>query len=165
MDNRSSFPQGVEELEWSPRPAALGVAAAGGITLSAVAVVLRAEPAGLFLTGLAALLLIGIAVAGSLARPRLAIRKPDDSDNPLLVFRSFLGKQHTLRESEIERVHIVRYPRWGRRVPMLEIELAPPSDRLIILSRWDLGTEPLDVAHTLARHGVRSVDISPGAEG
>ncbi|WP_229675871.1 PH domain-containing protein [Hoyosella rhizosphaerae] len=46
-------------------------------------------------------------------------------------------------------VRVLRYPRLGRRVPMLEIELNEPEDRLIILSRWDLGTEPDQVADIL----------------
>lgn len=159
MENSPSSPQGVEEHRWSPQPAALAIAAAGGSVLAVIAVLMRSEPAGVFLTGLAALLLLGVAVAGFIARPRLSLLPADQGNHATLSFRSFLGRTYTFADAEIERVHVVRYPRWGRRVPMLEIEVAAPADRLIILSRWDLGAEPHDVIHTLARHGVNNVDI------
>ncbi|MCW4354772.1 PH domain-containing protein [Hoyosella sp. YIM 151337] len=153
----------MEQTEWAPQRAALIAAAAGGCVMAVLAVILRSEPAGIFLTGLAAALLLGVATAGFLARPRLAVRSGHRSDTasakPIVQFHSFLGKRYALSDDEIERVRLVHYPRWGRRVPMLEIELRAPADRLIILSRWDLGTEPHTVIHALAQHGVSAVEL------
>ncbi|GGC64252.1 PH domain-containing protein [Hoyosella rhizosphaerae] len=149
MHNDPSYTQGGDSWEWSPQPAALWVAAIGGVILSYVTYIVRSEPAGSLLAGTAAFLLLFVAFCGYRATPRLAVLRPHPHHGPRIRFRSFLGRECVLEPRHVVEVRVLRYPRLGRRVPMLEIELNEPEDRLIILSRWDLGTEPDQVADIL----------------
>ncbi len=56
----------------------------------------------------------------------------------------------------VMRVRIVAYPRLGRRVPMLEIDVRDPrgDEQLLIFGRWDLGTDPRTVYDALAVRGL-----------
>ncbi len=68
-----------------------------------------------------------------------------------------LRARHEFTREQIDRVRLVRYPRLGRRVPMLEIDIVDrPTDteKLLIFGRWDLGTSPEDVLDVLAVHGL-----------
>lgn len=112
------------------------------------------EPAGRFLLALA---VIGLFVMGGLAlrqRPRLAVIE-DAGTKSIAVQR--LRARHEFTREQIDRVRLVRYPRLGRRVPMLEIDIVDrPTDteKLLIFGRWDLGTSPEDVLDVLAVHGL-----------
>lgn len=62
----------------------------------------------------------------------------------------------TYSRDEVSRITLVPYPRLGRRVPMLELNLRRAGeieDRLVIFGRWDLGTSPQNVYATLEQHG------------
>ncbi|MFI2591812.1 PH domain-containing protein, partial [Rhodococcus erythropolis] len=112
------------------------------------------EPAGRFLLALA---VIGLFVMGGLAlrqRPRLAVIE-DAGTKSIAVQR--LRARHEFTREQIDRVRLVRYPRLGRRVPMLEMDIVDrPTDteKLLIFGRWDLGTSPEDVLDVLAVHGL-----------
>jgi hypothetical protein len=107
------------------------------------------DGAGQFLTIVAALLLLAVAAHAALVRPRLAILA--SGAVPSLALRT-LRARHEYRADQLAAVSVVRYPRFGRRVPMLEIEPQDES-RIFILSRWDLGANPLEVADALASAG------------
>lgn len=112
------------------------------------------EPAGRFLLALA---VIGLFVMGGLAlrqRPRLAVI---DNAGTKSIAVQRLRARHTFTREQIDRVRLVRYPRLGRRVPMLEIDIVDrPTDteKLLIFGRWDLGTTPEDVLDVLTVHGL-----------
>lgn len=95
-------------------------------------------------TGVAALGLILFASATWRARPRLAIT-PDG-----LAIRGWFRTQ-LLRHSNIKIIRIDEFRRYGRLVPLLEIETV--SGGLLILSRWDLGTDPVEVLDALTAAG------------
>lgn len=96
------------------------------------------------LTGVAALGLILFASATWRARPRLAIT-PDG-----LAIRGWFRTQ-LLRHSNIKIIRIDEFRRYGRLVRLLEIETV--SGGLLILSRWDLGTDPVEVLDALTAAG------------
>lgn len=122
----------------------------GGLALVIAAFLTDADPAGRFLVSLAALGLWIIAGSAAFQRPRLWI------NGDALSMKRLTGVQ-TYRREEITRVKLVRYPRLGRRVPMLELDLqraGEDDDRLVIFGRWDLGTDPSDVFDALERQGL-----------
>ena len=134
VDNSEDFPQPVDKLTWAtPMPAVIALVGAG-IALLVAAAVTNTDTAGRFMVGLGALGLWTIAALAGYQRPRLWI------DN-----------------EEISRLEVVKYPRLGRRVPMLEVDVrraGEDEDRLMIFGRWDLGTNPQDVHDVLNRHGL-----------
>ncbi|MGE0214888.1 PH domain-containing protein [Mycolicibacterium sp.] len=96
--------------------------------------------------------LVGIAAAGLLvfallswrARPRLAISED------ALVYRGWF-RDRRLTAAEITLIRITEFRRIGRKVRLLEIDTS--DDRLLVLSRWDLGADPLSVLDTLTAAG------------
>lgn len=120
--------------------------------MATVAIALPADPAGRFLIGLAALGLLVVTALGLRQRPRLAVQ---DGNRGVTVQR--LRGRLDVDRSELSRVRIVRYPRFGRRVPMLEIDVRPPGtddDTLLIFGRWDLGADPTTVFESLNARGL-----------
>ena len=78
------------------------------------------------------------------ARPKLAIS--DDG----LVIRGW-WRTHVLRRGDIKIIRITEFRRIARKVRLLEIDTA--DDRLLVFTRWDLGTDPLDVLDALTAAG------------
>ena len=151
VDNFSNNPQGVYEERWATPVAAIAALVVGGIALGIGAALSSTDAAGTFLVGLAAVGMWVIAALAAVQRPRLAITR----DGSLAMKR--LSGMQTYSRADIVRVKIVRYPRLGRRVPMLELDIRPPGqddDRLIIFGRWDLGTDPRDVFDALDTNGL-----------
>jgi hypothetical protein len=107
-------------------------------------VTLVTDPPGRLLTGVAALGLVVFAGLSWRARPKLAIT-PDG-----LALRGWF-RTHLLRPPDIKIIRITEFRRFGRKIRLLEIEMA--SGGLVILSRWDLGTEPLGVLDALTAAG------------
>ncbi|WP_371830395.1 PH domain-containing protein [Antrihabitans cavernicola] len=138
-------------LAWSTPIVALVVAAGGGLALGIAALAAPIEGPGRLLVGLAALGLLVIAGLGFRQRPRILV---SSTTPPGLVVNRLRGPVE-YRRDQITRVRIVTYPRLGRRVPMLEIDVAAGDDeRLLIFGRWDLGTHPQDVFDALAVQGL-----------
>jgi hypothetical protein len=96
------------------------------------------------MTGIAAVGLILFAGATWRARPKLAIT-PDG-----LVIRGWLRTQ-LLQRSDIKIIRITEFRRLARKMRLLEVETA--DEGLVVFSRWDLGTEPLDVLDALTDAG------------
>lgn len=134
----------MQQTEWSPPTAGIAACGVGGMMLAIAAVTLVTDPPGRFIAGIAALGLLVFAGASWRARPKLAIT--DDA----LVLRGWLRTQ-LLRRDAIDIIRITEFRRHGRRVRLLEIETV--SGGLIVLSRWDLGTDPLDVLDALTDAG------------
>lgn len=137
-------------LRWeTPQPAiaALGV---GGVVLAVAGLAIPTEPAGRLLVMLAALGLFVIAGLAVRQRPRLAVL-----DGATGIESQRLSGRRVYLRDQIERIRIVKYPRLGRRVPMLEIDVRDGDvERLLIFGRWDLGTSPLTVFDALSVHGL-----------
>ncbi len=150
MDNFPSDPQAVDNSSWATPVSAVIALAIGGFALVTASLLTHTDPAGRFLISLAALGLWIIAGLAAYQRPRLSV------EGGSLSMKRLTGVQ-TYRRGEITRIKLIRYPRLGRRTPMLEIDVQRAGDdveRLIVLGRWDLGTDPHDVYDALVRHGL-----------
>jgi hypothetical protein len=97
-------------------------------------------------------LLLGIAGVGLIlfaggtwrARPKLAIT--DDG----LQIGGWVRPTH-LQRIDIKIIRITEFRRIGRKMRLLEIDAH--DGRLFVFSRWDLGTDPLDVLDVLTARG------------
>jgi hypothetical protein len=134
----------VQQTEWAPRTTGIAGCAAFGLLMAIACVTLVTDVPGRVLTGVAAVGLLVFASASWRARPKLAI-SPDG-----LVVRGWWRTQ-LLRRADIKLIRIIEFRRIGRKVRMLEVETA--DDRLLIFTRWDLGTEPLNVLDALTAAG------------
>jgi hypothetical protein len=134
----------MQQTEWSP--SALGIAACGvlGLILATGAVTLITDVPGRILVGIAAVGLVVFASLSWRARPKLAIR--DDG----LVIRGW-SRTKLLRRSDIKIIRITEFRRLARKMRLLEIDTS--DDRLFVLTRWDLGTDPLNVLDALTAAG------------
>jgi hypothetical protein len=134
----------MQQTEWSPP--ALGIAACGvlGLILATGAVTLITDVPGRILVGIAAVGLVVFASLSWRARPKLAIR--DDG----LVIRGW-SRTKLLRRSDITLIRITEFRRLARKMRLLEIDTT--DDRLFVLTRWDLGTDPLNVLDALTAAG------------
>jgi hypothetical protein len=134
----------MQQTEWEPRPAGIAGCGAVGVVMAIASVTLVTDPPGRILTGIAALGLILFAGVSWRARPKLAII-PDG-----LAIRGWFRTQ-VLRRSDIKIIRISEFRRYARKVRLLEIETV--NGGLVIFSRWDLGTEPLEVLDALTAAG------------
>jgi hypothetical protein len=134
----------VQQTQWAPRAGGIAGCAVAGAVLAVVAVVADLDPPGRMLTGVAALGLLVFAAVSWRARPKLAITADG------LLVRGW-WRADLLSRTNIKAIRITEFRRIGRRVRLLEIEST--GDRLLVLSRWDLGAEPLDVLDTLTAAG------------
>jgi hypothetical protein len=121
--------------------AAVGLA---GLLMALACVLIAADPPGRILSAVAALGLLLFAAGSWRARPRLAITGDG------LVYRGWL-RTVTLRREDIELIRITEFRRLGPKVRLLEIDTI--ESQLIVLSRWDLGGEPLQVLDALTDAG------------
>jgi hypothetical protein len=78
------------------------------------------------------------------ARPKLAI-----TDAGLEV-RGWFRTQRLTR-ADIASVRITEFRRIARKVRLLELDTA--DDQLLVFTRWDLGTDPIDVLDALTEAG------------
>lgn len=108
------------------------------------AVTLITDPPGRILAIIAAAGLLLFATVSWRARPKLAI-----SDGGLLI-RGPL-RTHGVAKNSIELIRITEFRRIARTVRLLEIDTT--DDRLFVFTRWDLGTDPLDVLDALTAAG------------
>ena len=107
------------------------------------------DPPGRVLVGVAAVGLLVFVMMSWRARPKLAIA------DGVLVFRGWWRTRH-LVHADIKLIRITEFRRIGRKVRLLEIDLTDGS--LLVLSRWDLGADPLQVLDALTDAG-----FAPGA--
>ena len=135
MDNRGA---------WGPSPAAVVAVAAAGVVMALCCALVAADPPGRILSGVAAVGLLLFAAGSWRARPRLAITAEG------LVYRGWL-RTTTLGPADVDLIRITEFRRWGRPVRLLEIDTA--DDVLLVLSRWDLGGDPIDVLDALTAAG------------
>jgi hypothetical protein len=126
---------------WST-PAPLVAAAWVLALLLAVATILADDNAGRLLVGLATLLVSYLAAFATIARPRLS------ADANGLAVRGFANTTH-LAWHEV-KVKLQTTRRLGREQRTLELDA---DDRLVVLTKLDLGADPEEVAGVL--HALR----------
>ncbi|WP_198966571.1 PH domain-containing protein [Mycobacterium shottsii] len=134
----------MQQTQWSPRTAGIAGCALAGVLMATAAVTVATDPPGRILAGVAALGLILFAGGSWRARPKLAITREG------LAIRGWLRTQ-LLRPASIKIIRINEFRRHARTVRLLEIEA--DNDAMFVLSRWDLGTDPLDVLDALTAAG------------
>ena len=113
--------------------------------MATAAVTLVTDAPGRILAIIAAAGLLVFATLSWRARPKLAI-----SDGGLLI-RGPL-RAHRLDRADIKIIRITEFRRIARKVRLLEIDAT--DGRLFVLTRWDLGTDPLDVLDALTAAGL-----------
>ncbi|BBZ36585.1 PH domain-containing protein [Mycolicibacterium confluentis] len=133
-----------QQTSWGPKPAGVAALGFGGLVMAVACVTLVTDVPGRILIGVASAGLLLFATSSWLARPKLAIG--DDG----IVVRGVRGPV-TLRREDIRLIRITEFRRVGRRVRMLEIDTH--DDRLRVFTRWDLGTDPLEVLDALTAAG------------
>jgi Bacterial PH domain len=134
----------VQQTEWQPKIVAIVGCFVVGIVLAVVAVMQVTDPPGRVLAGVAGVGLLVFAGFSLRARPRLAITPVG------LVLRGW-WRTTILGHADIKLIRITEFRRIGRKVRLLEIDTA--DDQLLVLSRWDLGTDPLHVLDALTDAG------------
>ena len=134
----------MQQTQWGPP--SVGIAACGvlGIVMAIACVTLITDAPGRLLIGIAAAGLILFASATWRARPKLAITTDG------LVVRGWWRTQ-LLRRADIKIIRITEFRRIGRKTRLLEVDAL--DGRLLVFSRWDLGTDPLEVLDALTARG------------
>ena len=134
----------MQQTQWEP-PAA-GIAGCGvvGVAMAIACVTLVTDAPGQVLAGIAAVGLILFAGFSWRARPKLAIT-PDG-----LALRGWF-RTRLLQRPDIKIIRITEFRRLARKMRLLEIETT--DGVLVVLSRWDVGTDPLNVLDALTEAG------------
>ncbi|QIV85328.1 PH domain-containing protein [Mycolicibacterium frederiksbergense] len=134
----------MQQTSWAPKTAGIVWIGVIGLVMATVAVTVVTDLPGRVLGGVAALGLILFATASWRARPKLAITDAG------LEIRGWLSTR-VLTKADITLIRITEFRRLARKVRLLEIDTA--DDRLHVFTRWDLGTDPLQVLDTLTDAG------------
>jgi hypothetical protein len=134
----------MQQTKWEPHAAGIAGCGAAGVLMAIASVTLVTDPPGRVMAGIAALGLILFAGASWRARPKLAIT-PDG-----LAIRGWFRTQ-LLQRPDIKLIRITEFRRLARKMRLLEVETVDGG--LVVFSRWDLGTEPLDVFDALTDAG------------
>jgi len=134
----------MQQTQWEPHKAGIAGCGAAGILMAIAGVTLVTDPPGRVLAGVAAVGLILFAGMSWHARPKLAITPAG------LVLRGWFRTQ-VLQHPDIKIIRIIEFRRYGRKVRLLEVETADGD--LVLFSRWDLGTDPVDVLDALTAAG------------
>ena len=135
----------MQQTEWSPPAAGVAACGAVGLIMATAAVTLVTDAPGRILAIIAAAGLLVFATLSWRARPKLAI-----TDGSLMI-RGAL-RAHRLTKADIKIIRITEFRRIARKVRLLEIDTN--DDRLFVLTRWDLGADPLDVLDALTAAGL-----------
>jgi hypothetical protein len=134
----------MQQTHWSPKTAGIVSCAAIGLVMAVAAVTVVTDTPGRVLAGVAAVGLITFASMSWRARPKLAITDGG------LEYRGWFSTR-TLTHADIAGIRITEFRRLTRKVRLLEIDTA--DDSLLVFTRWDLGTDPLDVLDALTDAG------------
>ncbi|MGV0743532.1 PH domain-containing protein [Mycolicibacterium sp. XJ870] len=134
----------MQQTQWSPSTAGIAGCGIAGLMMAIAAVTLITDPPGRVLAGIAAVGLLTFATFSWRARPKLAIR------GDCLTVAGW-WRTRTLQRSDIRAVRITEFRRIARKVRLLEIDTV--DDRLVVFTRWDLGTDPLNVLDALTAAG------------
>jgi len=134
----------MQQTEWEPHAAGIAGCGIAGVLMAIASVTLVTDLPGRVMAGIAAVGLILFAGATWRARPKLAITQGG------LALRGWFRTQ-VLQHSDIKIIRITEFRRYARKVRLLEVETV--NGGLVLLSRWDLGTDPLEVLDALTAAG------------
>ncbi|MCV7044884.1 PH domain-containing protein [Mycobacterium frederiksbergense] len=134
----------MQQTSWAPKTTGIVWIGIIGLAMALVAVTVVTDLPGRVLGGVAALGLMLFATASWRARPKLAITDAG------LEIRGWLSTR-VLTKADITLIRITEFRRLARKVRLLEIDTA--DDRLHVFTRWDLGTDPLQVLDALTDAG------------
>jgi Bacterial PH domain len=134
----------LQQTSWQPSTAGLAALGIAGVVMAITSVTGITDAPGRFLAGVAAVGLLVFATMSWRARPKLAITEDG------LVVRGW-WRTRTLRREDVRRIRITEFRRIGRRARLLEVDTT--DDRLSVFTRWDLGTDPLNVLDALTTAG------------
>lgn len=134
----------MQQTQWEPHTAGIAGCGGAGVLMAIASVTVITDPPGRVLASVAAVGLLLFAGMSWRARPKLAIT-PEG-----LVLRGWFRTQ-ILQQSDIKIIRIIEFRRYGRKVRLLEVEKADGS--LVLFSRWDLGTDPVQVLDALTATG------------
>jgi hypothetical protein len=134
----------MQQTSWAPPTAGIAGCGVAGVVMAISCVTLITDVPGRLLSGIAAAGLILFASATWRARPKLAMTAGG------LLVRGWWRTQ-LLERSDVTTIRIAEFRRIGRTMRLLEINAT--DDRLLIFSRWDLGTDPLEVLDMLTASG------------
>ncbi|WP_068178745.1 PH domain-containing protein [Mycobacterium sp. UM_CSW] len=134
----------MQQTEWAPPATGIAGCGVAGVLMAIASVTVVTDAPGRILTGIAAAGLILFAGMTWRARPKLAITPAG------LALRGWFRTQ-LLRHSDIKIIRITEFRRHARTVRLLEVETV--NGGLLILNRWDLGTDPLKVLDALTDAG------------
>jgi len=134
----------VQQTQWAPPAAGIGVLGAVGVAMGAASGTVVADAPGRIMAGIVAAGLIGFAGLTWHARPKLAITPAG------LALRGWFHTQ-VLAPADIKIIRISEFRRYTRTVRLLELETV--AGGLVLFSRWDLGTDPLQVLDALTAAG------------
>lgn len=134
----------MQQTQWSPSSPGIAACGIAGIVMAIACVTVVTDPPGRLLAGISAVGLILFASATWRARPKLAITTDG------LQVRGWWRTQ-LLRRADIKIIRITEFHRIGRKMRLLEIDAV--DGRLLIFSRWDLGSDPLGVLDALTTAG------------
>ncbi|UVO11724.1 PH domain-containing protein [Mycobacterium sp. SVM_VP21] len=135
---------GHAQTEWSPPAGGIASCAVIGAVLAICAVTVATDTPGRVLAGIAGVGLVVFAGLSWRARPKLALTFEG------LAVRGW-WRTRVLAPDSLTRLRVTEYQRIGRKHRLLEIETL--DDELLILSRWDLGTDPREVFKVLSAAG------------
>ncbi|MFL0181538.1 PH domain-containing protein [Mycobacterium sp. SMC-15] len=133
-----------EQTEWSPPAGGIAGCALVGALLAISTVTIATDTPGRVLAGIAGVGLLLFAGLSWRARPKLALTFDG------LAVRGWWSTT-VLAPDSLTRLRVTEYQRIGRKHRLLEIETR--DDQMLILSRWDLGTDPRDVFEVLSAAG------------
>lgn len=135
----------MEQTQWSPPAAGIAACGAFGVVLAAVALTSVTDLPGRVLAGIAAIGLLVFAVMSWRARPKLAVTPAG------LVVRGW-WRTDTYTQADLKSVRITEFRRLTRKVRLLELDTV--DDRLLVFTRWDVGTDPINVLDALTDAGL-----------
>jgi hypothetical protein len=134
----------MQQTSWGPPAAGIAGCGFAGVIMAIASVTVVTDPPGRIMGGIAAVGLILFAGLSWRARPKLAIT-PDG-----LALRGWFRTQ-LFQHSDIKIIRITEFRRYARKVRLLELETV--GGALVIFSRWDLGTDPIEVLDALTAAG------------
>ncbi|MEB3020090.1 PH domain-containing protein [[Mycobacterium] crassicus] len=133
-----------QQTHWSPSAGGIAGCAVAGTLLAISAVTLTTDPASRLVAGIAGVGLLVFAGLSWHARPKLELTPAG------LAVRGWM-RTRLLTRGSLTRVRVTEFQRIGRTQRLLEIET--DDDELLILSRWDLGTDPRDLFDVISAAG------------
>lgn len=153
MDNPSDEPP----RSWAAPLGAVVLGLVGAVALLAYVVLGTLDGPGRLLLGVAGAAVGVAAVVGLVARPRLA------ASDEFLTMRGVTGAR-AWPWARVDAVRVVRMRRLGMPAAYLEIDARDDdgSERLLVLGRLELGTDPHDVADALQAHRASAGRVTSG---